>query len=518
MKLKKLLLTAALLYQSVMSFAQTSATFIINDLGVSVQSPLQCFTNNPLTLTDQSQGPVAICTILITDPNFTNVLYSTGAFNVNNSIGDIDLYDATSLPRGTTGTFGVVETVSSGPNDPNPSTYSGLITLALPTVNPATSSFTINNKAVSMQVPLVLNGPQTLELEYTGGGDVVTRRVDVLDENRENVLYTTDDVTGPMPSQIDMLNMCVGNQSGGCSSLNAQVTGTFVVRLSTSSTDLSGANVSIYEGLIRINPAIPPCNNQLTASFNIDNYPVSLQATPKFFNCNSLVLINTTSGPVAYHKISILNENQTEELYTTGYVQGGLQQVGLKDMIASAMKKNNSASGVLAVNLWESPCCPDDNVCASSYTGLIDFNPEIVPAPALFATSTVDNLNNQIVYSLPNTNVAAPDVVGRTTGQFFILNQPSSKTYVSSYTLELSKFDTSLFAWTAPVWTETIVNGDYFVKPIMIPISMLGGSGFLNNSTNAPDESKWKLNATLTNPCGNFNVTTMFKISDTIRQ
>lgn len=506
MKIRKLLLTGALLYGSVAGFAQTTALFTVNDQAVSLQSPLQCFTNNPLMFQDQSQGGVTNVTITIMDATFTTVLFTTGSLPVNNNAGEINLYDATQLPKGTTGIFGIVETTSTGPNDPSPSTYSGLITLDPPTTNPANASFTINNKAVSMQSATDFNGPQSLELEYTGSGDVATYCVDVMDPSMENVIYTTGYIAGSVPARLTV------------PSLNAQTTGSYVVRLTASPSGFADPAESSYTGLINVNPAIPPCN-AIQPSFTIDNTPVSLQNTTQFFNCRSLFLYNTTTAPIASYKVSIATPDQSEVLYTTDYMLGDFQQLDLSDLCANTMGKcssmSNTTGGTFAVSLWASPVANFNNVCANTYTGLVSISPAINAATANFITTTVDASGNQVVYTSPSTSAATPDDVGRLSTDLKFLRGVNSQVYVSSYTVTLEQWNGT--GWNPVSWTETFSNGNNFTTPTEMPLSALGGNGFFADPLNAPDWSTWRVAATLYNPCGNFTVSQVVRINPSMQ-
>lgn len=524
--IKRYLLTAGILYQSVMSFAQSTAQFTVNGSAVSTQSPLQCFTNNSLLLEDQSQN-ASLYTINIYDATFTNLLYSTGAFSVNGSLGEIDVRNlcsiannaaCTAIPATATGTFGISETTATGPNDPNPSTYQGLITLSYP--SPVTSSFTINNNAVNTQTPLILNGPQSLELEFTGNGNTADWRVDVLDPNTGNLLYTTDDVSGQNPSTIDMWNMCNGSQSSACSSLNAQVTGTFMVRLYESCCSAGDPDASIYSGLVTINPAVTQPNGPLSAAFTINNENVSPQYVTSFFNCNSIILEDASTGPYTYARVDVLDDAMQNTLYSTDYFSVNPQNNSYNLLNLCTNNQNScsslssSSTGAYAIRYITSTV-PYDNIYASAYTGLIYINPTITAANISFLTSTVTNSNSQDIYLAANTNTAAPDLVGRNSTVFELLNPFTNKAYVSSYSLALSSWNTTTNSWNSPTWTQSFTNDNSNVGPYQVPLSVLGGNGFLSSTTNAANNSMWKLDVTLANACGNFAESEFFEIDDT---
>jgi len=291
---KRYLLLAGILYQSLTSFAQNTsvADFTINSQQVSAYSATDFFTNNALELENHTvnNNHVVRYELSVTDATW-HTLYSTGPVN-GTPAQNIDLYHmcsnlnsagCSSLSAGTKGTFGIILTTSTNHYGLNPSTYRALIKLVYPVANPPVSSFKINNNAVNAHTPVIFNGPQTMQLEYTGSGTVGDWRVDLLDPVTYAIDYTTDDVAGAMPASLDMYNWCNVSQSSVCSSLNAQVTGTFLVRLYESCCSAGDPDASISYGLITINPAVPAPSSPLSAAFTISNQNVSVQTATRFF-------------------------------------------------------------------------------------------------------------------------------------------------------------------------------------------------------------------------------------------
>ncbi len=518
--IKRYLLTAGILYQSVTSFAQTTASFAINGLPVSSQSALQCFTNNPLVLDDQSQGNIALCTISITDATFTNVLYSTGTFSVNNGIGEVNIYNwcntinsssCTALPFGTAGTFGVVEITSSGPNDPNPSTYKGLITLSQPVSNPAIANFTVNNNTLNSQTPVIFNGPQTLLVQDNSQGTIAYSRVEVWDATQSNELYSTGNMSGPLSAQFNLLNMCNGSQNASCTSLNTQSYGTFYVKLIETSTAFPDPNQSSYGGFIEITPAIQQCANPPQAGFKINGTNVSSQSPTPFYNCNGVTLNNTSTGQASLIKMDILDPSLQIVEYSTGFVPAS-QSIDLLN--ACTNNQNNCSSlssasgGIYGVRLTVVPDYSYDQVYASSSTALIQLIPSIPSQSTSIVTTTLNTSNAVVQYNVANGSVTNPDQVGRSTAVIHMAPPLTNQVYISGYTVSLSKYDPVSQTWGQVLWTRNYVNGtlsypcNSYLLAYAVALSSIGSDNFFSSTTNAPDGSIWGIDISATNSCG----------------
>jgi len=243
-----------------------------------------------------------------------------------------------------------------------------------------------------------------------------------------------------------------------------------------------------------------------------------------FFNCDPVVLNNASTGPYSYAKIDVLDAAMQNTLYSTGYFAVNAQNnqqsnYNLLNMCTannqnSCSSLNASSGGTYAVRFTVSTVAYD-NAYTSSSTGLIDLNPTLTASNAGLTTTTVDHYNHhQEVYAGPNTSVLLPDLVGRNSTFFQLLDVYTNQTYLSSYKLSLAKYNTATHAFGATLWSESF-NACTLLNPYLVPMSVIGGNGFMSSPSNAADGSMWKLSITMTNSCGSYTESTTFKIDDT---
>lgn len=503
-------------------FAQASVSFTISDQSVSPSSSTQFFVNNNLVIQTQATD-VASYQVTITD-NHNTIVANTGQLTaVAGAVPDIPVFDwcdgtvasCTSIPNTTLGDYTI--TVSITDIYSSSASYSGMVTLSYPTTSPAVAAFTLNGQAVSPYTSISFNGPATLNANATTStGDIATYRYDIYDETEQNLLGSSGDIYGTPIAAGNDLFTCDGGTDNCIKFSNSNV-GNFVVRLTMSSLCPQDPFASIAKGKITINPAVTAPADPPVASFTINDRDVSnLGDNTPIYTCSSgLVLHNTSTGQANFTKVDIYDEQGATLLYSTGY-QATSAQVNLFNQswpVSASTPFNAAIGGTFRIKVSVSDV-NYDNVFANASWGLIPIIPGFVYTnPTLLVSSVRSSTNDQVDYMTVNTPATA-GLVGRSSTVFSLTDVRYNKIYLSDYTLTLSEWDETANDWKSPVWSQNFTNPSTGLTGYMVPITIIGGSGFFDNTTNAPDGSKWKLNAVLHNQCEQTSLDQVFEIYD----
>ena len=113
-----------------------------------------------------------------------------------------------------------------------------------------TAHFNINNQEVSSEYETQCFNDGPLILNNTSEGPITVYKIDITNENSV-LVYSTGYVTGSLPEETNLFNMCEG-LSSGCYSLTNTTTGIFNVTLWTSDCCSTDISASTFTGKINL--------------------------------------------------------------------------------------------------------------------------------------------------------------------------------------------------------------------------------------------------------------------------
>lgn len=380
----------------------------------------------------------------------------------------------------------------------------GDITLYTPPT--AVAGFTINGSTASVDTTYNCD---SIRFKSTTTGTATAYQLEVLNSSGGNI-YSTGKKYGALPTAVfDLRNLCGITNTTNCNYL-ASHTGTYQVRYTTYDSCVANAKtITLYI----------PSPTAASAAFTVNDS--SIADTISLYNCKPISFKTHHGGAIRY---SLDISQFGGPIYSSGVINAtpkdSLDLRKLCGMINSNpgcdyLDTPYSHIGVYNIRYTVFNGCVADTAYAV-------INMKTAPSSSLSIQTNARRKNNQSVPHFPaSVSASAPDTVG-TGSTTFILNASSSiPANICQYAYSLERYtgggwdttgmggiDTSLSDCTSitPV-TETISIND------LGPYDPITGDAFFTSSTNAPNNSIWRMKVDLTNDCGTTSYYAVFVIN-----